>query len=319
MNYLIDRIQDFDKIKHIIATKDSEYVEYITINPNMITPDTISIVMTTHNRTKQNYFTLDTFMASKFKDVQIIIVEDSTTDFLDIEKLRKYPFQIDLVKIKKKFWLNACVNYNIGFSLILGSKVIIQNSEVCHIGDIISFVHNNLSENQYIAFDVLNLPDFEENDWLYSCEPRDITLLYKYYERIYSKNKQKYWMWYQHANNYDSMNRQFHFLTAITKKDFDRLGGFDLDFSFASCYDDDELIYRVRHLLKLNTISVGHESAQIFGIHQHHLPTIQMNTVGNNKYLFESKMRYFNNFKVWLKIIDVNNLEKLNLIKGLII
>ena len=102
--------------------------------------------MTSSNRSKQVYYTLNTIQNSDYKNIQVIIVDDSDNDPILEINLRKYPFYIDLICIKKenRNWHNPCVNYNIGFEFIKGSKVIIQNSEVCHIGDVLIFIDKTL-------------------------------------------------------------------------------------------------------------------------------------------------------------------------------
>ena len=82
-------------------------------------------------------------------------MDDSDVDPIIKEELEKYSFYIDFISIKRqnKNWINPCVNYNIGFEFIKGSKVIIQNSEVCHIGDVLIFIDNNLKQNEYLVFD----------------------------------------------------------------------------------------------------------------------------------------------------------------------
>jgi glycosyltransferase involved in cell wall biosynthesis len=107
--------------------------------PNIpITAETISIVMTACNRSKQTYFTLQTIQNSSHKAIQIILVDDSDAEPITKEELEKYPFYIDFISIKmqNKKWVNPVVNYNIGFEYIRGSKVVIQNAEVCHVGDV---------------------------------------------------------------------------------------------------------------------------------------------------------------------------------------
>ena len=55
--------------------------------------------MTSHHRSKQVYYTLNTIKNSKIKDVQVIIVDDSKTDRLDPNILDSYPFTIDFIEV----------------------------------------------------------------------------------------------------------------------------------------------------------------------------------------------------------------------------
>ena len=129
---LIDKVENFD---------NSLFAHYNI--PNItIYDDTISIIMTSCNRSKQVYYTLKTIEKCTFKNIQVILVDDSDIDPIKKEELDKYPFYIDFIVIKKenKNWINPVINYNIGFKFIKGGNIILQNAEVCHVGDVISYI-----------------------------------------------------------------------------------------------------------------------------------------------------------------------------------
>ena len=69
--------------------------------------------MTSHERSKQVYFTLSTINKSNYKDIQVILVDDSVYDPVMVNHFADYKFNIDLIRINrdKKFWNNPCVNY----------------------------------------------------------------------------------------------------------------------------------------------------------------------------------------------------------------
>ena len=60
MDHVRNHLADLHALRQIVKNKDSRYFKYSTINRNEITENTISIVMTSHERSKQVYFTLDT-------------------------------------------------------------------------------------------------------------------------------------------------------------------------------------------------------------------------------------------------------------------
>jgi hypothetical protein len=163
--------------------------------------------MTSCNRSKQLYFTLDTIAKSNIKDIHIVLVDDSYNDPIDLELLNNYPFYIDFIQIntENKLWYNPVVNYNIGFQYVKGSKVIIQNGEVCHIGDVLLFVINNVNGDNYYVFDVKASMNFDTNDLIYNHDLSSVELFQK--DSLFST-------WYQCI----TYNRNFHFLTACTKK-----------------------------------------------------------------------------------------------------
>jgi hypothetical protein len=158
MENVLKNKQHIFEIKTKVENKDPELFLHSSIINNTIDENTITIVMAASNRSKQTYFTLKTIMNSKYKNLQIIMVDDSDIDPIDINYLKEqeYPYYIDLIKINRenKKWHNPLVNYNIGFQFIQGKKLIIQNAEVCHIGDVLDFMNANINDNNYYVFDV---------------------------------------------------------------------------------------------------------------------------------------------------------------------
>ena len=283
-NYFVNNFSKIQRSKEMVNSLDTNYFTHDKINYKDNITDYISIVMTTCNRSKQTYFTLDSFSKSQFKNIQVVIVDDSSDDPILVNHLNKYDFRIDLIKIKNKFWFNPCVNYNFGFKFVEGTKMIIQNAEVCHIGDVINFVETNLQEGQYLVFDVVSLKNNSVNDKLYSLKEEELN------SDVLKNFNNGQMSWYQHVKY---RNQMYHFLTAITKKDFDEKmhGGFDYDFCLGGAYDDNEFIHRIVHVAKLNPINVSENAFKLFGIHQWHKNSTQGVTWAYNEFLFHAKVR----------------------------
>lgn len=252
-------IENIHKARHIVETKDPEFFHHIPIPNNEITDDTISILMTAHNRSKQFYFTLGTILQSKIKNIHIIIVDDSDKDPIDPERLRSYPFSFDFVSVHrdKKFWHNPCINYNIGFQYIKGSKIILQNSEVCHVGDVLQYVHEHLQKGQYQCFEVISSLNEKTNEDIYSMSP-----LSSFYQ--FHNHGHLFYGWYQH---HTYRPKHFHFLTAFCKMD---VSGFSYDFGFGSWYDDDDLVLQITHVHSLHIVDVHCDKTGVGGIHLYH-------------------------------------------------
>ena len=70
--------------------------------------------------------------------------------------------------------------------------------------------------------------------------------------------------WYNHSKHNPCA---LHFCTAITKKDLEKLGGFDERYAGGIGYDDLDFINRVRGRLKVKMIDSP------FAVHQAHTPT----------------------------------------------
>ena len=169
--------------------------------------------MTSSNRSKQTYFTLSTLDPLDCK-LQVILVDDSTHDPIDLEKLKEFSFHIDFIQINRdvKNWFNPLVNYNIGFKFIKGSKVIIQNAEVCHIGSVLNFVKNIIDDNYYV-FDVNASSNFETNEKIYNhCGRLNELIDQSPYNHLTTEiyNQPLFYRWYQSESN----NRNLHFFNS---------------------------------------------------------------------------------------------------------
>jgi len=296
-------ISEIKSIRSTVQNNVHSYVNITIINEQMpIDADTISIVMTTHDRIRQTLFTLDTINTSVYKNIQIIIVDDSVDKFIDTYLLKKYPWRIDYVQIKNpKPWTNPCVNYNIGFSQVKGSYIIIQNAEVCHIGDVISHCKKHCTENNYLVYDVINMGTYSRNNKLYSYFKNgkfNIPGLYTWF----SNTKLKWCQIHTKPRNY-------HYLVGICANDLFKLGGFDYDLAMGRWYDDDEFLYRIVNLLKLNIINYDHQILNLCGAHQHHdkvlLDSSQdeyQKSIALNSYIFSKKKAYFYTTAQWLDL-----------------
>jgi hypothetical protein len=240
-----------------------KFYNHVRIQRQPVTLDTISIVMTSANRSLQTLHTLDTIERDTHSDVQVILVDDSTTDVIHASQLEKYPFTIDFIQIKNdaKIWGNPCVNYNIGFKFIEGGKVILQNAEVCHVGNVVQYVCNSVQDNSYVVFDVAALAGFPQNELVYSKNALTTA--------IYSENGlYGGFKWYQSSTH---RNAKLHFLTAMSRTTFDRIGGFSYDYAIGNAYDDDDLVMKIEYL-RIPIRSVAHTDVECGGLHLFHTP-----------------------------------------------
>jgi hypothetical protein len=254
--------------------------------------------MTSSNRSKQTYYTLDTIERSAYKNIHVILVDDSTVDPIDPVHLDKYSFSIDFIEIirSNKIWHNPCVNYNIGFKFVRGGKVIIQNAEVCHVGDVISYVVSNIHDNHYHVFDVAASSSYASNEIIYSLDTSKTTVYI---------NEKLFDVWYQSKSN----NRKYHFLTACTLSTFQKIGGFSYDYSLGSSYDDDDLVLRI--ISKFITIQPLHHTViNCGGIHLYHTRNDTPTSGGwdtgkeSNETLLNKKKNYLNKYKIYMEVSE---------------
>lgn len=277
-------------IKDRVENNDTSLYSHIRIDNGIINNETISIVMTASNRSKQTYFTLKTMENSVNKNIQVVIVDDSDIDQIDASILINYPFTIDLIKINRenKCWHNPLVNYNIGFKFIKGCKVVIQNAEVCHIGDVLEFIkHKVVEDDKYYVFDVKSSANYEANDKIYNSDTNSI--------EIY--NKDIYDLWYNHTKH--RLNN-FHFLSALNKTAFDKVKNFGYDCTMGSCYDDDELLLKIISK-NISVVNIINEECNVGGLHLYHgkAPNTWDRGVEMNEMLFVCKKKIYEKFGIY--------------------
>jgi glycosyltransferase involved in cell wall biosynthesis len=260
MQSLLKNKDEIFQLIDAVKQCSSKYFNHIVIENTPINEQTISIIMTASNRSEQTYYTLDTFARSTFKSIQVIIVDDSDTDPITEDRLRKYPFYIDFIKVKRhaKTWHNPCVNYNVGFQHVKGSKVIIQNAEVCHVGDVLQYTADNVNELAYHVFDVVASNGFASNKRIHEYGTDSLKIL----EHAYLFQG----IWYQGVHR----NAKYHFLTAMPRAIFDIIGGFSYDYSYGCSYDDNDFLLRIESK-NIPIKSLFHNEIGVMGIHQYHV------------------------------------------------
>jgi len=246
----------------------------------------ISIVMSHYNRLALLKFTLKTISQSSTKDFEIVIVDDFSNEENSITNLpNEFPnFKFQIVEMKNvvstKYYCNPCVPYNVGLRASRGDKIIIQNPECCHMGDVISYVDKFLTDDQYFAFHC------------FSCDRNDLKLLHNGLPVNLDREGPSKARWYNHKTHRPVA---YHFTSAITRKNLIDLNGFDERFATGLNYDDDELVQRIKYKnLSIEFI----ESPYV--IHQYHgksgknplspEPT-QDNLVLHSKVIEEKKVR----------------------------
>lgn len=197
----------------------------------------ISIVMSYYNRLHLLKHTLKTLSQSFYKDFEIVIVDDFSNEENSIVNLPKeFPnltFQIIEMKnvVSEKYYCNPCVPYNVGLRASNGDKIIIQNPECCHMGDVISYVDKFLNDEKYFAFHC------------FGCDRNDLKLLHNGFDINLDRQGPSKARWYNHKIHRPVA---YHFTSAITRKNLIELNGFDERFASGLNYDDDELVQRIK-------------------------------------------------------------------------
>ncbi|WP_162990030.1 glycosyltransferase family 2 protein [Chryseobacterium sp. 6424] len=221
----------------------------------------ISIVTAYYNRKKLFRRTL---LSIKHQQVdysfEVIAVDDGSDDEERLEDLVvEFPF-LKVIRLEKnnKWYHNSCIPFNIGFKAAKGDKIIIQNPECLHFGNILDYTDNHLDEQNYLSFGCFSLDeDITENYEKFSTEYLNKTIS----ENSHTIEKDGALGWYNHSVY---RPKAYHFCTAISKKNLQQLHGFDERFAFGIAYDDDEFIERVRQKLRVDFVD------HVVAFHQNH-------------------------------------------------
>jgi GT2 family glycosyltransferase len=255
----------------------------------------ISIVTSYYNRKKQLINTLKTIQKSKHIDnVEFIITDDCSSlehDITDIPEI--FPF-VKVLKVlpTERWYTNPCVPFNKSINEATGDIIILQNPECLHVGDILDDIVNNINETNYLTYSVYSL-NKTKTEQLQDLDFDDKNIFDKIINVSSPFNNINYVRegescWYNHSIYRPA---HYHFLSAITKKNMDKLGGFDERFSNGIGFDDDELLHRIKLLgleLKIQDIP--------FAIHQWHYSENNffaksqniMESIKKNQILFEN-------------------------------
>jgi len=214
----------------------------------------ISIVTAYYNRKKLFERTLKSIAKQNFdKGFEVIAVDDGSEESERLEDLTvEFPF-LKIIRLEKenKWYNNSCIPFNIGFKAAKGDKIIIQNPECLHFGDILQYTESNLTENNYLSFACYSLDkDSTENlDSLLQTPDKILEIIEKNNHVIMNDGDAG---WYNHSVH---RAEAYHFCTAISRNVLlKKLKGFDERFSLGIAYDDNEFVDRIKNLLTIRFV-----------------------------------------------------------------
>ena len=224
----------------------------------------ISIITAYYNRKNLFYQTLLSISKSKFKDIELIAVDDCSSPEHRLEDLsNEFPF-LKIIRLEKerKWYVNPCIPFNIGIREAKGGIIMLQNPECLHVHDVLTYINNHINDSNYITLSAYGL-DPGSTKMISESEDKDIIM------KIYNALPQQPYTggsnpgWYNH-----SLYRPlcYHFCSAITRSNMKKLNGFDERYANGIGYDDDEIFTRIRRL-ELNIIIEDNISV----MHQFHM------------------------------------------------
>lgn len=203
----------------------------------------ISIVTAYYNRRDLFYLTLKSIADSKVKDLELIAIDDCSIDEERIEDLvQEFPFlKVIRLEQKDKWWINPCIPYNMAIAAAKGDIIVLQNPECIHVGDVLTYITKNLTDDNFISISTYAL-DKKHTGLLWGVP---LKKLKTWISELPQKRFEDGIGWYNHPVYRDVY---FHFCSAITRKNMDKLGGFDERYAMGIARDDVEFVDRVKRL-----------------------------------------------------------------------
>lgn len=256
----------------------------------------ISIVTAYYNRKKLFKRTLQSIKNQNYKNTfEVIAVDDGSDEHERLEELTKeFPFlKVIRLEKKNKWYQNSCIPFNIGFRAAKGDKIIIQNPECLHFGNILEYTENNLTDKNYLSFACFSLDkESTENLDVLLKTPSSINEIIAKDNHIVKNDGDA--GWYNHSIH---RPEAYHFCTAISKKSLKKLNGFDERFALGIAFDDNEFVERIELFLNIKFID------EEIILHQNHYSptsTSYQNRAdktwlfNHNSFIFKNRVKRFN-------------------------
>lgn len=221
----------------------------------------ISIVTGYYNRKELFYQTLKSIVKSKTKDFELIAVDDGSDPDQRIEDFcAEFPF-LKIVRLERtnKWYINPCITFNIGLRESKGDIIVLQNPECFHVHDVLTYISENINNSSYLSMSAYGLnPELTKTIPEHNTNGTILDLFSSLPQVPYVGGESL--GWYNHSK---FRPVHFHFCSAITRTNMNKLNGFDERFAYGIGYDDDEIIVRIRILgleLKIeDNVSVIHQ------------------------------------------------------------
>jgi GT2 family glycosyltransferase len=234
----------------------------------------LSVVMAYHNRANQFWLTLKSIRRQN-QDVEIIVVDDGSDESQRASDVAiDFPeLNIETIYLPKgeRTWINPCIPFNIGFRKAKGETIVIQSPECLHIGNVLEYALRNRSESHYLAFSCYNLAEFTHaplrdlrifSDEVLNEQMKAMVSLEDASSDANTRRNDGCWF-----NHPVFCPKNYHFLSVLSKKNLDDLGGFDERYAEGYCWDDNEFLWRVKQM-GLRVVTVP--PTQGFVAHQWH-------------------------------------------------
>lgn len=207
---------------------------------------TLSFVMTYNNRPEQLRNTLTVLQRYVHPGDQIVVVDDASQPELCARRvLNEFKLPVDLSEIQpeRKRWINPCIPYNMGFQMARCDATVIMNSECIPMNGAIDHLRMQVRSNNYV---VMPCYSTTESQFRTLCQVRSAIYPQEAFAQVVMPLKKE--QWYHHPNH---LPTYYHFTTCLMTSSLRTLGGFNEEFANGYCFEDNEFLFRVRKLLKV--------------------------------------------------------------------
>lgn len=215
----------------------------------------VSVLLPFYNRLPLLRATLDSFQHFyRSRDLEVVVVDDASDPQHRVEGLvGKYDFDLRVVRIGEKSGVNPCYPYNVGARAASGDVLVLSSPETVHTADMyrISEDFTRLDHATYLQFSVFCLTDSRLRSLLLgdSPFPDKLSGLEAHKREFYANlgefgypYNNRYGSWYTHSGIRPTC---LNFFSALTRKTYFSLSGFDERFRYGTGYDDEEFKIRV--------------------------------------------------------------------------
>jgi glycosyltransferase involved in cell wall biosynthesis len=266
----------------------------------------ISIILPYYNRKQLLYVTLESFVYFYSNEsIEVVIVDDCSDDDNRVDRVdrieSKYPFPIRLIRINNKNGINPCLPYNVGVRQSTGNIIVLTSPETLHTKSMFETSNDFklLNDTTYLQFSVFCLTKKDLKSVLIGNEPFNLKLETLNNNKKYFYNNlgeygypfnNSFGSWYTHSIIRPSC---LNFMSALTRKTYYRMGGFDERFRFGTGFDDEEFRNRI---LKI-TGTIWYDD--FVAVHIDHEAVGGMSPTTNEKVFINSKRQPYQANENW--------------------
>jgi hypothetical protein len=291
----INFLSNLDKLLNIYS---KNYKKSIQKSKNI----DISFIINYENNIELLFMALITLNKSINDNFEVVIVYNKSIEDITWLKLYGFKFSVKIIKNDDNNKNTVVMNYNLALYNCIGKIIVIQKSECIHLGDIPEYIMKNFKYDQYLSFPCYSSNSVCVNDYILNNIDR--IYINNIEDLVKNINNNIVPVWNQHSA---LNNKNLNFCTVIGRDYLDILGGFSEKYVDGYCFEDEDLIYRIKNVLKLDIKSIELDE-NIGVINLYHGNNIFINILENE--LDIEKRAYYEKYLLNMHINIIEKNEK---------